>query len=76
MGISDGDDDDLKVEEVEVKATMEDILSNLGSSIGALYKSKKETCYDTICSMKEDAEDEKSAMQFTQMLRPICQQER
>ena len=55
---------------------MQDILTNLGSSIGTLYKSQKETCYGIIWNIKEDAESEKSAIQFTEMLRPICQQER
>ena len=62
--------------DTEIEATMQVILTKLGSSIGALSKSKQETCYGIICNIKEDAEDEKSAIQFTEMLRPICQQER
>ena len=64
------------MEEDEIKATMQEILSNLGSSIGTLDKSKKEKCYNTICNMKKDTEDEKSAIQFEQMLRLICQKQR
>ena len=62
--------------DTEIGATMQDILTNLGSRIGTLYKSQKETCYGIIWNIKEDAESEKSAIQFTEMLRPICQQER
>ena len=55
----------------------EDVLSSLGSKIGALESAKKKTCYSTISNMKDEAEsEEQSAMQFTQMLRDICEQER
>ena len=75
------DDDEEKDRKAQpkdvIKITMEERLSNLGSKIGALHSKKKVSCFDTIRGIKEDAEDfETAAMQFTQMLRPICEQER
>ena len=65
-----------EIEEELMELSMVEILSNLGSNISNLSKQKIESCYDTICSIHSNAEDVESAMQFTQMLRRICNQER
>ena len=62
--------------DTEMEPKIQGRLTNLGNSIGTLYKSKRETCYGIICNIKKDAENANSAIQFTEMLRAICQKER
>ena len=67
------DDHDEKDDKKEID--MEIILSNLGSSIGSLDSKNQKSCFETIQSIKEDAQQE-DATHFQNVLDGVSENQR